>query len=214
MQHTKILDREAMIQIAILIVSGAFLLASFAGVRIAGFDPAWVAIVFCGLPILKEAAIGLITEFDIRADVLVSLALIAAVAIGEYFAAGEVALIMQIGGLLEELTVKRAQAGLERPVAMTPETARIVGPDGTETVIPAEEVKAGDTVRVIPGEKVPVDGEILDGNAIYYLAQTYRNLGENEKAIEYYQKVIDGYPNTERAANSSRYLEELQNAEQ
>ena len=163
MQHTKILDREAIIQIAILIVSGAFLLASFAGVRVAGFDPAWIAIVFCGLPILKEAAIGLITEFDIRADVLVSLALIAAVAIGEYFAAGEVALIMQIGGLLEELTVKRAQAGLERLVAMTPETARIVGPDGTETVIPAEEVKAGDTVRVIPGEKVPVDGEILDG---------------------------------------------------
>ena len=163
MQHTKILDREAIIQIAILIVSGAILLASFAGVRVAGFDPAWIAIVFCGLPILKEAAIGLITEFDIRADVLVSLALIAAVAIGEYFAAGEVALIMQIGGLLEELTVKRAQAGLERLVAMTPETARIVGPDGTETVIPAEEVKAGDTVRVIPGEKVPVDGEILDG---------------------------------------------------
>ena len=61
---------------------------------------------------------------------------------------------------------------------------------------------------------VEMDEAYKDGNAIYYLAQTYRNLGENEKAIEYYQKVIDGYPNTERAANSSRYLEELQNAEQ
>ena len=61
---------------------------------------------------------------------------------------------------------------------------------------------------------VEMDEAYQDGNAIYYLAQTYRNLGENEKAIEYYQKVIDGYPNTERAANSSRYLEELQNAEQ
>ena len=61
---------------------------------------------------------------------------------------------------------------------------------------------------------VEMDETYQDGNAIYYLAQTYRNLGENEKAIEYYQKVIDGYPNTERAANSSRYLEELQNAEQ
>ena len=73
--------------------------------------PAWIAIVFCGLPILKEAAIGLITEFDIRADVLVSLALIAAVAIGEYFAAGEVALIMQIGGLLEELDGEAGAGG-------------------------------------------------------------------------------------------------------
>lgn len=61
---------------------------------------------------------------------------------------------------------------------------------------------------------VEMDETYQDGNAIYYLAQTYRNLGENEKAIEYYQKVIDGYPNTERASNSSRYLEELQNAEQ
>ena len=61
---------------------------------------------------------------------------------------------------------------------------------------------------------VEMDETYQDGNAIYYLAQTYRNLGENEKAIEYYQKVMDGYPNTERASNSSRYLEELQKAEQ
>lgn len=55
-----------------------------------------------------EAVIGLVTAFDIKADVLVSLALIASVCIGEDFAAGEVAFIMQLGGLLEELTVARA----------------------------------------------------------------------------------------------------------
>ena len=74
------------------------------------FDTAWVAIVLCGVPIVMEAVIGLITEFDIKADVLVSLALIASVLIGEDFAAGEVAFIMQIGGLLEELTVAKARA--------------------------------------------------------------------------------------------------------
>ena len=61
------------------------------------FDTAWVAIVLCGVPIVMEAVIGLITEFDIKADVLVSLALIASVLIGEDFAAGEVAVILQIG---------------------------------------------------------------------------------------------------------------------
>ena len=60
-----------------------------------------------------EAVIGLITEFDIKADVLVSLALIASVFIGENFAAGEVAFIMQLGALLEELTVAKARPELK-----------------------------------------------------------------------------------------------------
>ena len=75
------------------------------------FDPAWIAIVLCGVPIVLEAVIGLVTAFDIKADVLVSLALIASVCIGEDFAAGEVAFIMQLGGLLEDLTVAKARAG-------------------------------------------------------------------------------------------------------
>ena len=69
------------------------------------FDAAWIAIILCGVPIILEAIIGLITAFDIKADVLVSLALIASVFIGENFAAGEVAVIMQLGALLEDLTV-------------------------------------------------------------------------------------------------------------
>ena len=84
------------------------------------FDAAWVAIILCGLPILLEAIIGLITAFDIKADVLVSLALVASVLIGEDFAAGEVAFIMQLGALLEELTVSKARAGIEKLVHLTP----------------------------------------------------------------------------------------------
>jgi heavy metal translocating P-type ATPase len=125
-------------------------------------NPAWIAIILCGIPILLEAFIGLVTAFDIKADVLVSLALIASVFIGEYFAAGEVAVIMQLGALLEDLTVAKARAGIEKLVHLTPQTARVL--DGqSEKIIPAEQVQVGALLRVLPGETVPVDGVILSG---------------------------------------------------
>lgn len=126
------------------------------------FDAAWAAIILCGIPIILEAVIGLVTEFDIKADVLVSIALIASIIIGEDFAAGEVAFIMQLGGLLEELTVAKARAGIEKLVHLTPRTARIIR-NGEETVISAQQVQVGDCLRVLPGETVPVDGVILTG---------------------------------------------------
>ena len=148
--------------IVFLIISGIALVASIAGLKIGGVDPAWVAIILCGIPIILEAIIGLVTAFDIKADVLVSLALVASIIIGEDFAAGEVAFIMQLGALLEELTVARARAGIEKLVHLTPRTARRL--DGErETVIPAEQVVIGDLLRVLPGETVPVDGVITSG---------------------------------------------------
>ncbi len=149
--------------IAFLAVSGISLLASLFGFAPFGFDFAWIAIILCGIPILLEAVIGLVTKFDIKADVLVSLALIASVMIGEIFAAGEVAFIMQLGALLEDLTVARARAGIEKLVHLTPRTARLVG-GGEEKIIPADQVQVGDVIRVLPGETIPVDGVILTGN--------------------------------------------------
>ena len=126
------------------------------------FDIAWVAIVLCGVPILLEAVIGLVTRFDIKADVLVSLALIASVLIHEEFAAGEVAFIMQLGALLEDLTVAKARAGIEKLVHLTPQVARVVSDTG-QSFVRVEEVRCGDVLRVLPGETVPVDGVILSG---------------------------------------------------
>ena len=148
--------------IVFLILSGAALLVSIFDLLPLPFDAAWVAIILCGIPIVLEAVIGLVTAFDIKADVLVSMALIASVIIGEDFAAGEVAFIMQLGSLLEELTVARARAGIEKLVHLTPQTARVISGD-RETVLPAEQVKIGDVLRVLPGETVPVDGVILSG---------------------------------------------------
>ena len=148
--------------VILLVISGIAVLLSLFGVRPFSFDMAWVAIILCGIPIILEAVIGLVTAFDIKADVLVSLALIASVAIGEDFAAGEVAFIMQLGSLLEELTVAKARAGIEKLVHLTPQTARVLR-DGQESVIPAEQVRVGDLLRVLPGESVPVDGVIISG---------------------------------------------------
>ena len=148
--------------ILFLAVSGIALLISIFDLLPLPFDAAWIAIIFCGLPIVLEAVIGLVTAFDIKADVLVSIALIASVLIGEDFAAGEVAFIMQLGGLLEELTVARARAGIEKLVHLTPRTARIIA--GTEErIVPAEQVRVGELLRVLPGETVPVDGVIVSG---------------------------------------------------
>ncbi|AQR96218.1 heavy metal translocating P-type ATPase [Clostridium saccharoperbutylacetonicum] len=145
-----------------LVLSAFSLLVSFLHIWNFKIDIAWVAIILCGLPIVKGAIEGLITEFDIKADVLVALALVASVLIGETFAAGEVAFIMTLGALLEERTVAKARAGIEKLVNLTPPTARIVR-DGIENIIPAEEVKVSDILRVLPGETIAVDGIIISG---------------------------------------------------
>ena len=151
-------------KILLLVLSGISLLVSLADSGTMRIDAAWVAIVLCGIPILKDAAVGLYTRFDIKADLLVSLALIASVIIGEIFAAGEVAFIMQIGSFLEESTVARAQAGIEKLIRLTPRIARrLIG--GNEEMVPAEAVEVGDTLRVLPGETIPVDGLILHGES-------------------------------------------------
>ena len=148
--------------ITLLVISGIAVICSLLQFQPLPFDMAWFAIVLCGLPIILEAIIGLVTAFDIKADVLVSLALIASVCIGQIFAAGEVAFIMQLGALLEEVTVAKARAGIEKLVHLTPQTARVLK-GGKETVIPAEQVQVGDLLRVLPGETVPVDGVIVSG---------------------------------------------------
>ncbi len=146
--------------VTFLVISGIAVICSLLKWNPLPLDMAWVAVVLCGIPIILEAVIGLVTAFDIKADVLVSLALIASICIGETFAAGEVAFIMQLGGLLEELTVARARAGIEKLVHLTPQTARVLR-DGKEEILPAERVRVEDRIRVLPGESIPVDGALV-----------------------------------------------------
>lgn len=168
--------------IVLLVISGIALVVSIFDLWSLPFEPAWVAIILCGVPIILEACIGLITKFDIKADVLVSIALVAAVIIGEDFAAGEVAFIMQLGALLEEMTVSKARAGIEKLVRLTPQTARVLR-GGREELIEASHVQVGDILRVIPGETIPVDGVILSGQtSVNQAVMTGESLPVDKKA--------------------------------
>ena len=86
----------------------------------------WIPIILCGIPIFKECYKGLTTKFDIKADLLVSIAIIASIIIGEVYAAGEIATIMAIGGFLEEYTVSKAQSRIKELAKMTPKVATII----------------------------------------------------------------------------------------
>lgn len=131
--------------------------------RFLPFDIAWIAIVLCGIPILAGAFKGVVFEHDIKADLLVAMALVASVATKEYFAAGVVALIMQIGSLVEDYTSGKAREGIQRLINISPQKARVLRDDAAAE-IPVEEVKVGDVLSILAGETIPVDGTILEGN--------------------------------------------------
>ncbi len=144
-------------------ISGVFLLLSLATDRtLLGLDPAWGAILISGAPVIFNSFRKLLFQGNIRAGLLISIAVIACVAVGEFFAAGEVVFIMAIGELLEDYTVRRSKAGLKSLLDMRPATARVQR-QGDYIVIDATEVLAGDIVRVNAGETIPVDGVVIEG---------------------------------------------------
>ena len=125
-------------------------------------DAGWLTILLCGVPLIYEAFRAVLKEHNIKADLLVALALLASLYIGEIFAAAEIAFIMQLGATLEEITVRKAQTDIEKLVSLTPQTARRLF-NREEHLIAAEFVHTGDIIKVLPGETVPVDGIILTG---------------------------------------------------
>lgn len=150
------------------VIAGIFLIASFvmpkAGYAFAD-NLAWVTIVICGLPLLYLAIWRIIYNkgiSKISSALLICMAMIAAILIGDIFAAGEVVFIMQIGALLEEKTTARAKQGLTNLIALAPQKARVVK-DGEEVLLDVAQVKKGDVLRVLPGEVIPVDGKIITG---------------------------------------------------
>lgn len=145
----------------LLILAFLALLASFLELPLP-IDAGWLTILLCGVPIIFGGFYALITERNVKADLLVSLALLASLYVGEIFAAAEIAFIMQLGAYLEEVTVAKAQADIKKLASLSPQTARrLFG--GEEHLIAAEFVHVNDIIKVLPGETVPVDGVIIDG---------------------------------------------------
>ncbi len=150
------------------LIGGVFLLASFILPRIGqpwGENLAWVCVVICGIPLFYLAVWRIIYNkgiSKISSALLITMAMIAALCIGDLFAAGEVAFIMEIGALLEDMTTNRAKKGLKNLISLAPDTGRIVR-DRVETVVPVSEIKKSDVLRILPGEAIPVDGVIIAG---------------------------------------------------
>ena len=152
------------------LIGGIFLIPSLAYLLMGKeflIDPAWVTVVICGYPLLYLALTRLIYQRWVSSALLISIAMVAAIAIGELFAAGEVAFIMAIGAILEEKTVERAKKGIKNLIHLAPTQGRrmIVSGSGTaEEMILADQIQKGDLLRVFPGETIPVDGIIVSGN--------------------------------------------------
>ena len=139
--------------------------AEVAPMQILPFDPAWVTVVICGIPLLYLSVWRIIYNrgiSKISSALLISMAMFAAIAIGDLFAAGEVAFIMALGALLEEVITERAKKGLKNLLALSPTQGRRIR-NGREEMIALEEIVRGDVLRILPGERIPVDGTILAG---------------------------------------------------
>lgn len=158
------------------IVGGVFLVASLILMltkTTLPIDPAWVTVIICGYPLLYLAIWRIIYNKGmnkISSALLISIAMVACIWLSftpdgheNMFAAGEVAFIMAIGAILEDKTVERAKKGIKQLISLVPEQGRIIK-DGKEEMVAIEQVKKDDVLRVLPGETIPVDGEILSGN--------------------------------------------------
>ena len=159
------------------IVAGVFLifdlvphlLEGFLGMEVSlwflPFDPAWITVVISGFPLIYLSAWRLIHNkgiSKISSALLISIAMVAAIVIGDLFAAGEVAFIMAIGAILEEATTNRAKKGLKELIELAPTKGRRLK-GGKEEMISADEIMRGDIIRILPGEIIPVDGTIVKG---------------------------------------------------
>jgi P-type Cu+ transporter len=147
-------------------VCGFFVIASWFGwfKELVRFDVAIIAAVLGGYPIIKNAMIAFIKRRDMKVGFLVSIALIASMAIGEYFAAGEVVFIMMLGELLENWTVAKSRNAVSKLRKLVPDTAMVKVKD--EYVIrPLSEIAIGDIVFVRPGESIPADGIVVNGSS-------------------------------------------------
>lgn len=169
---------SSLTEIPATIVSGIFMLLDLIPhiiEEISGTEPAffaaipfefsWITIIISGTPLVYLAISRLINNkgiSKISSALLISIAMLAAIAIGDIFAAGEVAFIMALGEILEDLTTDRAKKGLKKLIGLVPTTGRRITKNGEE-IIPAKKINVGDVIRILPGETIPVDGVIISG---------------------------------------------------
>ncbi len=123
---------------------------------------ALIGAVLLGSPLVWHA-LKCLVHGHAHMEELVALAVMAAIALGEYQEAGIIAFFMVISSLIETRTALGARAAIESLLRLTPDKAHRIGPDGSEEVVEAKELHPDDVIRVRPGDNVPADGSVISG---------------------------------------------------
>lgn len=148
--------------IVIVIISAISLVLSIINFLNTSIDWAWIAVILCGVPMMRDALIEIIVNRNIKAGVLVSIALVASVMLDMIFVAGEVSFIMALGTLLEDATTEKTQTAIKKLLNVLPKTVKVIENNKEKEVL-IQDVKVGDIIRVVPGEVICFDGVITKG---------------------------------------------------
>ena len=126
--------------------------------------PVGLAVVLIGgFPIFRNVLRAALQR-QVISHTLMTLGVLAALAIGEWATALVIVFFMRVGDYAEHFTTESARRAVRDLTAMAPQTARVER-EGEERQVPIAEVRVGEIVIVRPGEKIPVDGEVIDGQA-------------------------------------------------
>lgn len=160
-------EKESMkVPLILLILSLAFL-----GVSLLPIWPPVIKTVLIGIstilsayPTLKAAVLSLRGR-SMNENLLVSIAIIAAFVIGEYYEAAVVSLFFRVGEWLEDWAVLRSRRSISALTEIRADKAWLVDSSGSTCQVPAEEVQINDVIQVNPYERVPLDGEVIEGQS-------------------------------------------------
>jgi Cd2+/Zn2+-exporting ATPase len=157
------MSKSKIVLLSGILIAISFLLKEIAGCEIVTIIFMLATTLVAGFPIFKKAIGGLRYRI-VGIDALVTIAVTGAVIIGEYWEAAAVTFLFILGDYLESRTIEKTRSSIKALLDLAPDNARVKR-NGREVEIPSEEVVPGDMVIVRPGEKISVDGTIIEGSA-------------------------------------------------
>jgi Cd2+/Zn2+-exporting ATPase len=153
-------------RLALLAASGGALASGYAATLL-GLPPAARAVLFAvaivsgGLHLTRRA-VGALRARTVDINILMGVAVLGALAIGEWAEAATVVFLFALAQFLESRSMDRARHAIRALMDLTPAEALVVR-DGTERRVPVDQVRAGERIRIRPGDKIPLDGDVLSG---------------------------------------------------
>lgn len=123
----------------------------------------WSLVLLAGYPVFTNVFRAALRK-QIIAHTLMTLGVIAALAVGEWATAAVVVFFMRVGDYVEHFTTERARGAVKELTTLAPQSARVMR-NNAEVEVPINEVQVGEIVVIRPGERIPIDGQVIDGQA-------------------------------------------------